>query len=480
MAWIMGTEQFVVSSFPWLGNFTVLGDYYIDQHFLYHALLVPFVLGLGLMTGTKVLTALLAAGVVTAFDLLLRRFRVVGALGFSLVLLLTEPFWFRMNLAKAPSLSLLVLLIGFGLALRNQWKWLFPLSFFYVWVYGGFPLLIVVTAIVSGVEIVAALLQPASSFRERWLRFWQHPRWRSVGSVLGGTIAGIVVNPFFPNNLLFYWQQTVQIGLINYQDQIGVGREWYPYAITDLIPQTVFVSILVLIALMITVIRFRRQPLQHISVGLVALGFFFLVLKSRRYIEYYVPFAIFWSALVLSHALVTIGWKKITQASNAFFGEQPFLAVLFMLILFIFPPMIVVRDYAASHRIFVRGHPESRYAKAAAWLQEQTAPGDIIFHSDWDDFPVLFYHNHQNYYIVGLDPTFMYQKDPQLHRFFVDITKGNQSEGLYDLIAGRFHARYVLIENDHDEMTKNIRRDPHFEFVYKDDDATIWRVRSTP
>ncbi|MEK7158541.1 MAG: hypothetical protein AAB733_03150, partial [Patescibacteria group bacterium] len=388
MAWIMGTRQWVVSSFPWLSDFTVLGDYYIDQHFLYHVLLIPFVLGLGMMTGTKVFTALAAASVVTVFYMILRRLGARGAFIFSLFLLFTEPFWFRMNLAKAPSLSLIVLFVGLLLSVRNQWRWLFPLSFFYVWMYGGFPLLFVVTGVVAGVSMAKALLQPAD-FKQRWRALWRHPQWKSVGAVASGMLAGVVVNPFFPNNLAFYWQQTVQIGLINYQTKIGVVREWYPYAITDLIPQTIFVSIFVLVAMVFFVLRRRQQPTHHIATGVLALGFFLLVLKSRRYIEYYVPFAILWSALVISETIVATGWKRIWNLGRNFFEEQAFLAVLSVMVLLIFPPIIIVRDFFASHNIFVRAHAESRYAGASKWLREHATPDAIIFHSDWDDFPAL-------------------------------------------------------------------------------------------
>ena len=378
-----------------------------------------------------------------------------------------------MNLAKAPSLSLIVLFVGLLLSVRNQWRYF--LSFFYVWMYGGFPLLFVVTGVVAGVSMAKALLQPAD-FKQRWRALWRHPQWKSVGAVASGMLAGVVVNPFFPNNLAFYWQQTVQIGLINYQTKIGVGREWYPYAITDLIPQTIFVSIFVLVAMVFFVLRRRQQPTHHIATGVLALGFFLLVLKSRRYIEYYVPFAILWSALVISETIVATGWKRIWNLGRNFFEEQAFLAVLSVMVFLIFPPIIIVRDFFASHNIFVRAHAESRYAGASKWLRNTRRQTQSFSIAIGMIFPRCFTITIR----IAISSAWIRHSCIKILRStaFVAVTKGTRRDGLYEIISGQFHAEYVLVENDHDEMTKNIRQDPHFEFVYKDSEATIWRVGS--
>ena len=35
-----------------------------------------------------------------------------------------------------------------------------------------------------------------------------------------------------------------------------------------------------------------------------------------------------------------------------------------------------------------------------------------LFHTDWDDFAPMFFHNHKNLYLVGFDPYFFYMHDP--------------------------------------------------------------------
>jgi len=78
-------------------------------------------------------------------------------------------------------------------------------------------------------------------------------------NIMSGFIFGLVINPYFPKNLLFYWQQTIKIGLINYREIISVGGEWYGFNIVDLIGTDVFVFILLV----------------------VSIGFFFLNLKKK-------------------------------------------------------------------------------------------------------------------------------------------------------------------------------------------------------
>ena len=56
----MISAQGPVFDFPWL-QFTVLKDYFIDHHFLYHVLTIPFINLLGDFVGFKFFSALLAA-----------------------------------------------------------------------------------------------------------------------------------------------------------------------------------------------------------------------------------------------------------------------------------------------------------------------------------------------------------------------------------------------------------------------------------
>jgi hypothetical protein len=54
-------------------QFAVFRDHWVDQHFLFHLLLVPFTLFENLLVGAKVAASVFAAAALTAFTVFLRR-----------------------------------------------------------------------------------------------------------------------------------------------------------------------------------------------------------------------------------------------------------------------------------------------------------------------------------------------------------------------------------------------------------------------
>ena len=84
--------------------------------------------------------------------------------------------------------------------------------------------------------------------------------------------------------------------------------------------------------------------------------------------------------------------------------------------------------------------------RALQWMRDNVPPGQFIFNTDWDDFPRLFYFDPSHYYVSGLDPSYLFDKDPDLSRLYDRITLG-QEEDPGPLIRDRFGARYVFSDN---------------------------------
>ena len=70
----------IIVNFPWL-PLTIFKDHYVDQHFLYHVILVPFVFTWGPILGGKIAQALLASLVIVVFYWLLREQKIPGGGG---------------------------------------------------------------------------------------------------------------------------------------------------------------------------------------------------------------------------------------------------------------------------------------------------------------------------------------------------------------------------------------------------------------
>lgn len=104
--------------------------------------------------------------------------------------------------------------------------------------------------------------------------------------------------------------------------------------------------------------------------------------------------------------------------------------------------------------------------------------GAVVFTDDWDIFPVYFYVNHHNHYVVGLDPKFSHEKDPILWERYVRITRGEtpttrtvsiRENGksishsvrieLSD-IREFFHAEYVIVDRDHRPFSRQLDKAP--------------------
>jgi len=467
-------EGEIDNEFPWL-QFTVLKDSYIDQHFLYHVFLIPFVKIMDPLLGTKLANIILSVGLVVVFYWLMRKYRIRFAFWYTVLLMITTPFIFRINLIKAPVFSILILLIALYLIFSYRYKWLFILSFLYVWAYGGFILIL----IFSGAYMLSGLfkdIQKRRKFRRIGSIIAHNRETRLFYSSLGGVVAGLIINPYFPDNLVFYWHQLVKIGIINQQSVIPVGNEWYPYNFFNLTAGTALMTVLLIGALIFFVMQFKKLNKKSIALFLIYLLFFAYTLKSRRYVEYYVPFTILFIAFSIDVFLDKLTYKKIWDSFVDFFSRFWYVVVILLLYFAVMIPMIAVKDIKQTHKDFANGIPLDRFQKSATWLANASQPGDIVFHSSWDEFPMLYYYNSSNYYIIGLDPTFAYAYNPEAYQKIVDITTGQQKEGIYEDMTNLFQARYVFVESNHNAMEKQVKQVEGFKKVYVDDEATIYEV----
>ncbi len=462
-----------IRDFPWL-PLTTLSDHFADQHFLYHVFLIPFVTLLQPVVGIKLATTLLAAALVTGVAWLVRRLGGRAPYLFATLLLVTHPFIFRLNLAKAPSVSLMLLLFGCLLLATRRIRAVALLAAVYVWAYGGFPALGIAAVCfwIAGVArrlLTRQSVSPAAVIRSVETKL--------LSAVVIGLGVGLVANPFFPNNISFFWEQFFDIGVRNYQSVIGVGGEWYPYRFAELVSASVFITIALLPALIMFWGTIRRQRLETIALFLLTALFFVATLKSRRYIEYYVPLATLFAALVLSPYLTQLSPRLLWTRFNALSRSRRTLAVVVVVYFLAAVPTVAVRDALSLRRDFVTGTNVERFAGAMGYLADHSAPGELVLHSDWDEFPILFYHNDRNRYVAGLDPTFLYLQHPELHRAWVAITSGEQRARLHETVRDVFGASWVFLEKDHRAMDRELARDPGFSLVYEDRDAKLYAVQ---
>lgn len=496
------SQRGIIREFPWL-PFTTLSQAYADHHFLYHLALIPFVTLISPLLGVKVATVFFAAAAMTAFYALLRGSRARYAFLLTLVLISSGGFIFRLNLAKTTAISIMFLMLAMLAMLKERRLILFVMAWLFVWVYGGWPLMLVVAgAFLAGrflAEALMATLRPTSWWHQLWqrlsgrtflARLWSWPESKNFLTVAAGLSAGVVVNPFFPKNLAFYWEQIVQIAVINYRTTIGVGNEWYPYTFPELFGRisVIFIIFAIIMTLLLAVVFWSERtpslPMLNVkwlttAVGAALLALFFtlMTLRSRRHIEYCAPFVLYFEALLLTIVMPAVDQMRAGLSKDSRRRKIDMAATMLVVYLAIFMPLLMIRDVYVIGSLFRNsGLSWSKYEKAGEWLKNNTPPDSVVFHSDWDDFPVLFYQDDRNRYINGLDPTFLYRQDPIRFQQFVDITTGQRHRRVAQVIVGLFDSRYVLVEKDHEAMRRVIEADTNFEKAYEDDQVTIYSI----
>ncbi len=468
MAYVMRTEGLRLT-FDWLPLTVLNAEEFVDHHFLYHVLLIPFTFG-DLRLGAKEASVIFPALAFLAVWWLLRGQRVPYAALWSLgLLVVSEAFIYRMSMPRAMSLSLAVLVLAVHWLLTGNHRWLLPLAFLYVWLYNAFPLILIVT----GTYIAA-----------RWL-IDGRLAWRALVYVGLGIGLGLLVNPYFPDNLTFVYRHIAP--KLADPTAIRVGNEWYPYKTTQLIENSGLALIAFLVGAFGLGLYDQRIEARTATSFFLSVLFGAMLFKARHFVEYFPPFALIFAAFAWTPLIQRWLEGKAWCASLDLPLDQAIFRVQYLastrtwrtrlvggLMVAILLPTFWL-NLNASRESLQDSKSYQRYADAAAWLQANTPAGARVFQTDWDDFPRLFFYNTHNTYTLGLDPTYMQLHDSELYGLWVDITQG-RVERPSATISRRFGASYVMTDLDHKKFLREAGDDPNLLEVYRDEYAAVFQI----
>lgn len=445
------SKQGIITNFSWQ-QATVLKNYFTDHHLLYHLLLVPLNYFFNPAIAIKIGSVLLNSFFIVLFAWYLQK-KKIKYYGIYVALLMTAvPFLIRLSAPKASPLALILLLLGIYCSEQKKYLFLILISFLYVWSHGGFILLLIIGIIFS---------------------------WKSLWPIIAGFAAGLIINPYFPKNILFYWQQVVQIGIVNYQGDFEVGAEWYHYSLPNLMGNTHLVWIPLVLALVVFIAYFKQQSRNNRQWSAIFILFFLATLRSRRFVEYFVPATIIWSALVMNWYVQSVHFKKMYHSFLLSWQKRKFWWSLLIIYMLIVIPFGAIRGLWLVKQEQEHGIAISSFQSASEYLSAHSAPHSIVFNGQWDEWPILFYHNINNDYLVGLDPTFMYKYDTRLFNLWQEIRSGKINSNIAQVINDNFHCRYIFINNEN-EGTKlfhaYMMRDTNIKQIYSDKGASIYEI----
>jgi len=432
-----------LQSFPWL-HWTIFRERFVSHHHGFHTILAPLAALSERLTGNPVWGAktLLCMGLAASaalFWLILRERRLGNRMLWTLMLcMLPWHFWLRMSYLRAPVVALPLLLLATWLVIRRGPVALAITAFVFAQVYGG----VVLMPLVPAAFLVGALLA-------------REPIRPALNCLVGGTLgvtAGLLFNPYFPDNLAFLYTQLFETGLGAARD---VGNEWRPFGTWYLFQQSLPLFVVYGASLIRRLRQARRADAVELGLLLLNVAFFVLTLKARRFVEYWPVFALLnaadmarWPAPEPStHATPHAWWRRGTVLRTALTLLVGAVAVL------------TLRHTRAELKV---KHDHGAIREAMAFLRENAPPGVLVFTDDWDVFPVLFYYSHAARYVVGLDPQFTRSRYPVLWERYKRITRVEVPSRLPDDLPGDglrevtlddigdvFGAQYVFVANDH-------------------------------
>jgi hypothetical protein len=319
--------------------------------------------------------------------------------------------------------------------------------------------------------------------------------WRPLVWVLLGCTVGLLANPYFPQNFQQLYDHAV-MKMTPKDFDTRVGLEWYPYDSWQFLGN----STVACIAMVAGYISFdpseRRKAQQPLFFLLFATALMIMTARWKRIAEYWPPFAVLFAGFALQPWLDGVRSYLTRLPADVLEELRPFLdredswatrimsdrrelirtisvgVVALVLGVFLF------FNLRATVSDIGRSEPHDHYRAGAEWMRTNIPRGQLIFNTDWDDFPRLLYFDDTHYYVSGLDPNYLFDKSPDLSRLYDRITLGQEpAQNLGPLIRDRFGTRYVFSDTRHHDFSDVANESGWFDILYEDTQCTIMYIR---
>jgi hypothetical protein len=400
----------ILYSFPWT-PFSTLADHYADKELLFHLFFVPLT-GLSFVTAAKIVGTFSGGILLLSFYLVLRAERVRFAGVWALLPLAASGyFFFRFALVRPFVLSIALTVVMLWAYSRRRYGVLAVCSVLFPWLYVAFwqlPLLLLIAAetarLLSGERI----------------------EWKPAAVTAAGVMLGVLVHPNSANLAHVNWVNMTEMFVRNTLEGrtgFSMGQELEPFTAIQWGKWLAVSTAMTALSSFLCWDSYRKGKLDATTLAFTfaALGFGVLTVKSAKFEEYFVPF----SALAAALATRTIPFKYIPQAVLA--------------VALIYTATFSIDSITVLSKRGVDIEPGIE-----AELQRLIPPGSQVFTSEWLITGPLMVMLPERRFIVGLDPTFFYAKDPELYKLWYDLPRV-APEGAAKTIRDRFGAHYVVL-----------------------------------
>ena len=482
--------------FPWL-DLTTLGKHFADQHFLLHVIQSPFVHFLGLAQGSRVSSLILAVICMMGVGVVIYKLRLKPFWLWILLLAVAHPFTTRLVLGKATPLAVLLWLAGLAAATlfaksrsKSALAVVSVVAMLFVLTHGGWIILPGSLIILYAGGVLSGL----ALHGQTWLEALKKSVWQPFVASAVGVFAGIILHPGRRELFDLLWIQVLKIGLLTPSYRIPMGQEWDAASPGALLAMTSAFGIVLLLVL--AGLIFARQDMATfdarkpnglgrddlfksiVSWGLLLAVLSALTLKSTRYAEYFQPALAVWTAMLVQ----LVDWNKLQAWLSMGSGRLarwilPGVVVLAMSLLVL---RSTTNAYGVLHEkpMFM----DDQYLGATQAISLRAQPGDRVYHSQWDEFPVLFSRDQRLRYVAGLDPNFFYEASSTLATRYFDLAfhaASSTQDQAWQLIHDQLGAKFAMVDTIRwPDLAKLLESDPRYIQIGEGQGAVAYQLRA--
>mgnify|MGYP001032690051 CR=1 FL=1 len=306
-------------------------------------------------------------------------------------------------------------------------------------------------------------------------------RFRTAAWTLGGVAAGLLVSPFFPNNVRFW--AIANFGVLRHAwergDEARVATELAAmpgdvFLLANAGPAAATLLAVVLLA------GGRRLSDEARTLLVVASGFFGLSLLSQRFAEHWAPYSFLLLAVAARDAerddFAGVP-ALLRRAARAVAGSAPLRRVAAAVALAL--ALVLLAWSVSANRRAAAAEVAEDYGPVSRWMAERVPHADTLFHPGYDEFGPLFFHDPGRRFLIGLDPAYFRATDEARFRLWGRIARGELADA-WEPIRRTFGCRWVFLPARFVSLRRILERDPRFERVYADGEASVYAVSDDP
>ncbi len=399
----------ILYAFPWT-PFSWLADHYADKELLFHLLFVPLAGGMHWTTAAQVVGTLAGTTILLTIYFILRAEKVrVPWLWALLPLAASFEFIYRFALVRPYLLSIALAFVVLWSAARGRLLILAVASALYPLTYVAWHLPVILVCIAETARFLSS----------------ERIRCKPLLVSFSGIVAGLLLHPNTMNLVRLTWIEIVRVLFRNaWEHKAGfeMGAELSPTPLY-VWAHSFLLCVLMAVFALVFVWRNRKQDSTSLAFALTALAFGALTIKTYKFVEYFVPFSVV--AIALATRL----------------KEWRFLPHIIMIVSVIYTFSLNFSDMQEMTK-----RPDDMPPASLNFLRQAVPPGSQVFFPDWRLTGTLMLALPDRRFIVALNPSYFYEKDPELYRLWFRIPREPAPDSA-ELVRQRFSSRYVLCAN---------------------------------